>query len=34
MKTSEEPIEIEYLTKLNEYSPDDLFVCCASFEDR
>ena len=34
MKTSEEPIEIEYLTKLNEYGPDDLFACCASFEDR
>jgi len=34
MKTIEEPIEIEYLTKLNEYGPDDLFVCCASFEDR
>ena len=34
MKTSEEPIEIESLTKLNEYSPDDLFVCCAGFEDR
>ena len=34
MKATEEPIEIEYLTKLNEYGPDDLFVCCASFEDR
>jgi len=34
VKPTEEPIEIEYLTKLNEYGPDDLFVCCASFEDR
>ena len=34
MKKTEEPIEIEYLTKLNEYGPDDLFVCCASFEGR
>ncbi len=34
MKTSEEPIEIEDLIKLNEYGLDDLFVCCASFEDR
>jgi len=34
MKTTDEPIEIKSLTKLNEYGPDDLFVCCASFEDR
>ncbi len=34
MKTAEEPIEIEHLTRLNEYGPDDLFICCASFEDR
>jgi len=34
MKTTEEPIEIEYLTKLNEYGPADLFVCFASFEGR
>jgi len=34
MKATEEPIEIEYLTKLNQYGPDDLFICCASFEDR
>ena len=34
MKKTEEPIQIEYLTKLNEYGPDDLFVCCASFEER
>ncbi len=34
MKTTEEPIEIEYLPKLNEYGLDDLFICCASFEGR
>ena len=34
MKATEEPIEIEHLTKLNGYGPDDLFICCASFEDR
>jgi len=34
VKTTEEPVEIEHLTKLNEYGPDDLFICCASFEDR
>ena len=34
MKTAEEPIEIERLTRLNEYGPDDLFISCASFEDR
>jgi hypothetical protein len=34
MKVHEEPIEIENLTRLNEYGPDDLFICCASFEDR
>ena len=34
MNTNEEPIEIEHLTKLNEYGSDDLFICCASFEDR
>jgi len=34
MKTTDEPIEIKSLTKLNEYGPDDLFVCCASFEAR
>jgi len=33
MKVHEEPIEIENLIRLNEYGPDDLFVCCASFED-
>jgi hypothetical protein len=34
MKVHEDPIEIENLTRLNEYGPDDLFICCASFEDR
>jgi len=34
MRMAEEPIEVEHLTRLNEYGPDDLFICCASFEDR
>ncbi|MFC1952368.1 hypothetical protein ACFLV8_01845 [Chloroflexota bacterium] len=34
MKTVAELVEVEHLTKLNEYGPDDLFICCASFEDR
>ncbi|WP_236888126.1 MULTISPECIES: hypothetical protein [Dehalococcoides] len=34
MKAAEEPILIEVLTRLNEYGPDDLFICCASFEER
>lgn len=34
MKIPSEPIEIERLTRLNEYGPDDLFICCASFEER
>jgi hypothetical protein len=34
MKAHEEPVEIGYLTRLNEYGPDDLFICCASFEER
>ncbi len=34
MKATDEPIEIERLTRLNEYGPDDLFICCASFEER
>ncbi len=34
MKTVGEPIEVDRLTRLNEYGPDDLFICCASFEDR
>lgn len=31
---ADEPFEVESLTRLNEYGPDDLFICCASFEDR
>ncbi len=34
MKTIGEPTEIERLTRLDEFGPDDLFICCASFEDR
>jgi len=34
MRAFEEPIEIERLARLNEYGPDDLFICCASFEQR
>ena len=34
MKASVEPIEVERLARLNGYGPDDLFICCASFEDR
>ena len=34
MKAAEEPIEVERVTRLNEFGPDDLFICCASFEDR
>ncbi|MFC2001160.1 hypothetical protein ACFLUZ_01495 [Chloroflexota bacterium] len=34
MKPASEPIEVEHLTRLNEFGPDDLFIGCASFEDR
>ncbi|MFC1865675.1 hypothetical protein ACFLYB_03075 [Chloroflexota bacterium] len=34
MKAHYEPVEIEHLTRMNEYGPDDLFIGCASFEDR
>lgn len=34
MKAHDEPVEIEHLNRLNEYGPDDLFICCASFEER
>jgi hypothetical protein len=34
MKVSAEPTEIQSLTRLNERSADDLFICCASFEER
>ena len=30
----EQPAEVKHLTRLNEYGPDDLFICCASFEER
>ena len=29
-----EPTEIKSLPRLNERGPDDLFICCASFEER
>lgn len=34
MKAIKEPIDVEPLTSLNEDGLDDLFICCASFEDR
>jgi hypothetical protein len=34
MKIFDQPVEIERLNRINEYGPDDLFVCCAGFEDR
>jgi hypothetical protein len=34
MKAAAEPIRIKSLTRLNERGPDDLFICCASFEER
>ena len=34
MSMAEQPTEVEHLTRLNEYGPDDLFICCASFEER
>ncbi|MBA7644564.1 hypothetical protein ES703_52308 [subsurface metagenome] len=34
MDTAEPSAEIKRLTRLNEYGPDDLFICCASFEER
>ncbi len=34
MKTYGEPVVIKQLPRLNEYGPDDLFICCASFEER
>jgi len=34
MKACGEPIVIDTLTRMNEFGSDDLFVCCASFEDR
>jgi hypothetical protein len=34
MQAVTEPTEIKSLTRLNERGPDDLFICCASFEER
>jgi hypothetical protein len=34
MKAYGEPVPVTQLPRLNEYGADDLFVCCASFEDR
>jgi len=34
MNTVTEPTEITSLHRLNDTGPDDLFICCASFEER
>ena len=34
MSMVEQSTEVEHLTRLNEYGPDDLYICCASFEER
>ncbi|HJX13082.1 MAG TPA: hypothetical protein VJ377_06085 [Dehalococcoidales bacterium] len=34
MNTATEPLEIKSLPRLNRRGPDDLFICCASFEER
>jgi len=34
MKAYGEPVPIDTLSRLNEYGADDLFICCASFEER
>jgi len=34
MSIEMEPAEINSLPRLNEQGPDDLFICCASFEER
>jgi hypothetical protein len=34
MKAYGEPVLVSQLSRLNEYGADDLFICCASFEDR
>jgi hypothetical protein len=34
MSIAAEPTEITSLPRLNEQGPDDLFICCASFEER
>ena len=30
----QQAVEVDNLTRVNEYGPDDLFICCASFEQR
>lgn len=34
MKAYGEPVPVTQLLRMNEYGADDLFICCASFEDR
>ncbi len=34
MKVNDQAIEVERLNRINEYGPDDLFICCAGFEER
>ncbi|MFC1941687.1 hypothetical protein ACFLWU_00520 [Chloroflexota bacterium] len=34
MKAGTEAVEVKSLSRLNERGPDDLFICCASFEER
>jgi len=34
MTIEQQTVEIDHLTKVNEYGPDDLFICCTSFEER
>ena len=34
MEADMQPTEIKSLTRLNPQGPDDIFICCASFEDR
>jgi len=34
MRAVDEPVEVDSLIRLNEYGPDDIFICCASFENR
>ena len=34
MRPQDEPIAVNTVYRLNEYGPDDLLICCASFEER
>jgi hypothetical protein len=34
MKRNDEPTIIEHLKNINRNKPDDIFICCASFEER